>query len=212
MYYDRLRTMLRRYAVGVHDEGEPASAAELDSAGKLPPGTRDLYCSWNGLRLFHDACVIEPLARLRKDGAELRLGEYDGSTLFLDERGRVRIEDETGDRIVAGSSLERFIDAVVAREKLLIGADGEFTDAFAESAELSMEMRRKRTRAAIKADPKSAFWQLELVELALDEKDAETAAEALQAAVEVDPGGLRRSPEIERLIKDVRVRSKLKLL
>ncbi len=50
------------------------------------------------------------------------------------------------------------------------------------------------------------------MELALDEKDAETAATALQAAVEVDPGGLRRSPEIERLIKDVRVRSKLKLL
>jgi hypothetical protein len=212
MYYDRLRTTLRRYATGVHDEGEPATAAEIAAAGTLPPGARDLYRSWNGLRLFHDACVIESLARLKQDGAQLRLGEYDGSTLYLDDRGRVRIEDETGDRIVAGSSLERFIDAVVAREKLLVGADGEFTDAFAASAELSIEMRRKRTRAAIKADPKSAFWQLELVELALDEKDAETAAQALQAAVEVDPGGLRRSPEIERLIKDVRVRSKLKLL
>jgi hypothetical protein len=212
VFYDRLRTALRRYAAGVHDEGAPASAAELQAAGALPPGAADFYRSWNGLRLFHDACVIVPLSELRRQGDQLRLGEYEGATLFLDARGRVRIEDETGDRIVAGSTLERFMDAVMAREKLLVGADGEFTDAFVDSAELSMEMRRKRTRAALKADAGSAHWQVELVELALDENDADTAARALQAAVEVDPGGLRRSPEIEKLIKDVRVRSKLKLL
>ncbi len=211
MFYDRLRAALRRYAAGVHHEGAPATTAELD-ARALPPGARDFYRSWNGLRLYHDACVIVPLAELVPDGPHLRLGEYDGSALFLDDTGRVRIEDETGDRIVAGSSLERWLDAVVAREKLLVGNDGEFTHVFADSAELSPEVRRKRSRAALKADPHSAFWQLEAVELALDDQDAEAAAKALAAAIEADPAGLRRSPEIERLIKDARVRAKLKLI
>jgi tetratricopeptide (TPR) repeat protein len=183
MFFDRFRADLRRYADGVHELGDPAPESALAA---LPPVLRDLYRSWNGMRLFTDSVCFEPVERIGREGGLWRVGEAFGAPLAVDEAGRVLELDDAGDPVVAGSTLERFLAALMAREGLLVDREGEWKDVFDGDA-LSTEVRQKRSRVGLKHDPGSAAWQLESAELAFEAGDAERAETALRAAVEADP-------------------------
>jgi tetratricopeptide (TPR) repeat protein len=195
IFFDRFRAAISRYAEGVHELGDPATkaarkAAETRLHRPLPAGFDDLYISWDGLRLFTDSFVLEPLAKLTvEDERTLRLGEALGAPLIVDGDGRIYELDELGDRLLTGSSIERWLDATVAREGLLVERDGEWKDVFAAGEEtLNPEVRKKRIRAGLKADPQSATWQLEAAELAFESGTLEDATKALELAVAADPG------------------------
>jgi len=175
-FFDRFRVELGKYEDGVHDVGEPVDAAKLKG---LPAQLADFYRSWNGVRLFADTIVIDPI------GSE-RLGEWPEGTLELDSDGRVRSRDEEG-AIVVGSTLEKFLAAVMAREGLLVEHDGEFKDVFDED-DVAPRVREKQTRAALKIDPDAAAWHLEAAERAFDDGDEAAAEAALARAVALDEG------------------------
>ena len=178
-FFDRFRVELGKYEDGVHDVGEPVDAAKLKG---LPAQLADFYRSWNGVRLFADTIVIDPI------GSE-RLGEWPEGTLELDSDGRVRSRDEEG-AIVVGSTLEKFLATVMAREGLLVERDGEFKDVFEED-DVEPRVHEKQTRVALKIDPDAAAWHLEAAERAFDEGDDAAAEAALARAGE--PAALRRA-------------------
>lgn len=173
-FFDRFRVELAKYEEGVHDVGEPVDEAELKD---LPPQLADFYRSWNGARLFADTIVIAQLG-------SSTLGEWPEGMLELDRDGRVRSRDEEG-AIVVGSTLEKFLAAVMAREGLLVDRDGEFRDVFDEE-DVAPEVRAKQTRAALKIDPDAAAWHLEAAERAFDDGDDAAAEAALARAVALD--------------------------
>jgi hypothetical protein len=193
VFYDRFRTQLGRYAAGVHELGAPAGDAALGRVearlGRaLPPGLRDFYRSWNGARLFHETIVIAPVEELFADEDGLRIGEALGAPLAVDARGRVVEIDDLGERVVAGSTVERWLEATMAREGLLVDREGEFKDVFAGEGALTAEVRRKRVRLGEKADPGAASFFVEAAELSFDDGDDAAAEAQLARAVELDPG------------------------
>ena len=199
MFFDRFRAEIRRYADGVHELGDPAQPGAVDAAErrlgcKLPAELRELYRSWDGLRLFLGAFVIEPGAGLQPiDERFLVLGEALGVPIDLDGDGRLFERDELGDRVLVGSDVERWLHAVVAREGLMVDRDGEWKDVFESGDALEPEVARKRVRVSLKADPGSAEWRIEEAELAFDEGDDVRAEDALAAGVAWELlGGLHR--------------------
>lgn len=205
MYFEKLREALGRYAAGVHEVGAPASAEELRRAvarlGRaLPPELVELYRSWDGLRLFCDSFTLVEAASVALSGELLRIGEALGAPLFLDEKGRIFEADEAGDLHLVGSSIEKWLGALMAREALLVDREGEWKEVFSGGA-LRSEVRVKRMRAGLKADPDAAAWHEEAAELAFEAGDSDEAVRALEQAVAADPkagaawallGGLRR--------------------
>jgi tetratricopeptide (TPR) repeat protein len=183
LFFERFRADVRRYADGVHELGAPVEDPVL---ARLPAALRELYRSWDGMRLFTDSIVLEPAARIARADGRWRVGEAFGAPLEVDEAGRVYALDDARDPLLEGSTLERWLHAVVAREGLLVDRDGEWKDVFDGDA-LSLEVRRKRARAGLKADPQSAAWQLEAAELAFEEGELDDAEAALRAAVAADP-------------------------
>ena len=184
-FFDRFRVELGKYDDGVHDVGEPLDGEALT---KLPPGLGDFYRSWNGARLFADTIVIVPRGELRPiDGGGMRIGDWPEGALELDGDGRVRSRGEDGAAIVVGSTLEKFLAAVMAREGLLVDRDGEFKDVFDEEG-IDARARDKQTRAALKIDPDAAAWHLEAAERAFDDGDESAAEAALARAVALDEG------------------------
>jgi hypothetical protein len=196
----------------VHDLGAPATEAELARAEEtlgraLPPSLRDLLGQWNGGWLFHDDHVLYgapgargELAQLALDGGRIRFARGPAEELLLDERGRVIARDlDTGDERVAGSDLERWLDATMAREAVVYDRDGEFRDEAFDGGELSESARRKRAKAAAKADPASPAWHQELAEILVDEGDEDGAIAEMEKAADVDPGDAELRTELARL-------------
>lgn len=186
-YFERFRLELSRYADGVHELGAPASAAALAMAG-LPAQLADLHRSWDGMRLFADTVLIVPLAEQTStsDGGR-RIGQWPEGALELTADGRVRSRDDDGAALVVGSTLERFVTAVMVREGLLVDREGEFKDVFDEE-DIDERVRDKQTRAALKIDPDAAAWHLEAAERAFGDGDEAAAEAALARTVALDEG------------------------
>jgi hypothetical protein len=180
-FFDRFRVELRKYAAGVHDVGEPLPSPPAE----LPSELRELYQSWNGARLFADTIVIVPASEVTPAPGGWRIGEWPEGTLEIDANGRVRSRDDEGAAIVVGSTLERFVAAAMAREAVLVDREGEFKDVFDEEG-ITQAARSKQTEAALKIDPLSAAWQLEVAERAFDDGDEGAAQQALARAVAID--------------------------
>jgi tetratricopeptide (TPR) repeat protein len=188
-----VRVELRRYHDGVHEVGAPAApgaiaAAERRIGRALPAALVTLYHSFDGLRLFVDGFVVRGTAAIAAEGQLVRLGETPEGPVLLDDQGRVLAVDEAGDRAVAGSTLERWLTAVMVREGLLMGADGEWRDVFGDDGGLTLEVRQKRVRAGLRVDADAAVWCLEAAELAFELGKDDEAEAALEAAVAADPG------------------------
>ena len=198
-FFDRFRRALARYADGVHDLGapaiKPALAVAASTVGPLPPAYVDFLTQWNGAFLFLDSLRLfgvegahPELLGLRRDERGLRIGEAHGETLYLDDQGRVLAWDAaTESGSVVGSDFVRWLDAVMAREALLLGRDGEFREEAFVDGEVDPRVARKRNAAAIKADPDAPAWHGELAELLEESGDLDGAIVALQRTVTLDP-------------------------
>src|SRR5262249_46043579 len=132
---------------------------------------------------------VEPLEREPDTGPLMTIGRAPDRELMLDERGRVLARDLATEELwVEGSGFARWLDAVMAREGVLYDRHGEFREEAFDGGDLSTEARRKRAQAALKADPDSPAWNIELAELFVEGGERESAMEALARALELAPG------------------------
>lgn len=181
---------LLEYAEGVHQLALPATREALASAetrlGRpLHPSHRAWLERHDGATLFHDAYRIFGCAELVDD----RFGEEGESDLALDAGGRVlRVEIGAQETLVAGSSLDRWLDALFAREALAYDRDGEFRDVFEDDGlELRPEVMRKREERAVRCDPESPAARFELGRLLARDGRLGSAEAELVRATELDP-------------------------
>jgi tetratricopeptide (TPR) repeat protein len=152
-FFERFRAEVARYAEGVHRLGEPASAQDVHG---LPEELASFLRSWNGGDLFVDAFTLLPAAEVRPDGGLWVFGHTAaGDRLALDAAGQVvKLEEDTGEGLVEGTSFARWIEALVAAEATIYDREGEFVDVFDETGqELRPEAAEKRERRFLKIDP-----------------------------------------------------------
>jgi tetratricopeptide (TPR) repeat protein len=209
MFFERFREAAARLPDGLIRFSPPASP-EAIAAGEarlglaLPAEYASFLRSFDGADLFHETIVVagvgetapRSLLELNEernvdDRSEIVFAEaVAGDRFALDARGRVlRLRAGSDERILAGSSFERWLDATVARERVLYGPDGEFApDVFDEDGEeISAAVVLRQTERALKVDPGSAEAQHERG-LALRRLGrAERALEAFAAASALDP-------------------------
>jgi tetratricopeptide (TPR) repeat protein len=203
-FFESLRTAARRYAAGVHEFGAPADEKQLTAAEKrlgvaLPPPHREFLRSYNGAALFHESILLFPAEEIAETPALsaerrfLRIGDTPDGALWMRvsedpaQDGRIYLVDEEApDPILAGASIESWLDATLAREGLCVDRDGEFRDVFSDDG-LLPEVRRKQAQAGLRRDPDSALYHLEQGELYSEEGDLPAAIAALQKAVACDP-------------------------
>lgn len=177
MFFDRFREALSRLPDGLVRTGPPATGEALAAAesalGPLPPILRSFLQSFDGADLFHETVVIagvgpgapRSLTELNpQPGPELVFAEAPGADRFaLRADGavlRLKAGDEDGERErwLAGSGFERWLEALVAHERVLYGPDGEFSpDAFeADGAEILPLAALRQAERALKLDPDAA--------------------------------------------------------
>ena len=191
----RLREALSRFSDGVHTLDAPATAAEVAAAERrlgvsLHATVKELYAFADGLWLFDEVVRVHRLAELTMSPRQrVVCAKSDGVSLTCDVDGRIYEEDEDGDTILSGLSLEDELLVRLARESLLIDAEGEWKDVFGLDGELLPAVRRRRNEAARKRAPHAARWLIEAAELSLELDEDQAAAESLLAeAVAKDPG------------------------
>jgi hypothetical protein len=202
-FFEGFRGELKRYAEGVHQLEPPAGAdaiarAEQRLGRALPADFRDFLAQWNGGFLFHDDLTLfgaggpAALDRLEAAGQEIRFGTAPGSELRFDGAGRVVTFDEaTEERAVEGGGFARWIEALMARERLVVDREGEVRPEALDGVELRLTVRRKRAEAAARIDPGSAAWQEELAAVRAEEGRAGDARAALERAAEIQPEAAR---------------------
>ncbi|HEX4404278.1 MAG TPA: SMI1/KNR4 family protein [Polyangia bacterium] len=207
MFFDRFREAMARLPAGLI---RPAPAATPDliaraeaRLGPLPAPYASFLRSFDGADLFHEAIVIagvgasapRDLVALNDEAAEtddaLVFAEaVAGDRFALDARGRVlRLRAGSDERIVAGSTFEHWLDATIARERVLYGADGEFApDVFDDDGEeIAPLIVVRQTERALKIDPGSAEAQHERGVALRRLGRLDRAVEAFAAATALDP-------------------------
>jgi tetratricopeptide (TPR) repeat protein len=213
MFFERFREATARLPDGLIRPAPPASPASIARAearlgAALPPEYASFLRSFDGVDLFHEAIVVagvddaaprallalnETLGEARASVArrELIFAEaVAGDRFALDERGRVlRLRAGSDERILAGSGFERWLDATIARERLLYGPDGEFApDVFDDDGEeIAPAVVLKQTERALKIDPGSAEAQHERGVALRRLGRMGPAIEAFAAATALDP-------------------------
>jgi tetratricopeptide (TPR) repeat protein len=186
IFYERFRAELARYAEGVHNLGEPARA---DALLGLPDELGSFLRSWDGAELFIDAVTILPVAGITREEDLVVFGATGaGDRLALDGKGRVlRLEEDTGERLVEGTSFARWLEAFVAGEGILYDREGEFQEVFDDEGELLPRFAEKRERKVLKVDPGASAPRWRLAKALAKLGHADKAIAALREAVELDP-------------------------
>jgi tetratricopeptide (TPR) repeat protein len=172
-FFDRFRSAIARLPAGLIRARPPAvpddvARAEAALGRPLPAPYASFLQSFDGADLFHESVVIAgvgaraPLlltALEQERPGELVFAEaLSGDRLALDASGRVlRYDPGAGERALAGSAFERWLDATVAREQILFGPDGEYApDAFDPSGEVVPAIALRQAERALKVDPGAA--------------------------------------------------------
>lgn len=177
MFFDRFREAVSRLPDGLVRTGPPATAEALAATesvvGPLPAILRSFLQSFDGVDLFHETVLIagvgphapRTLTALNPTpGPELVFAEAPGADRFaLRADGavlRLRAGDDENEpeRWMAGSGFERWLEALVAHERVLYGPDGEFSpDAFEpDGAEILPLAALRQAERALKLDPDAA--------------------------------------------------------
>jgi hypothetical protein len=186
----RLREALGRFADGVHQLALPAASTALERArtAGLPASVLRVYQLADGIDLFGDLVRLRPLAAIEGIGDEHLLGEAEGQRLCCDAAGRIVELDDDDDRLCVAEDLETALLVYLAREALLVGADGEWKEVFGDDGELVAGVRRRRNEAALKRAPNASRWLVEAAELTLElDGDETTALKRCAEACAVDP-------------------------
>ncbi|MEA2699272.1 MAG: hypothetical protein QOI66_3543 [Myxococcales bacterium] len=207
MFFEKFRAAQARLPAGLIRVGPPAAAAAINAAEKqlgqaLPDQLRSFLLSFDGADLFHGTIVIagvdphaDPTLLALRDGvapedrlvfAEAGLGDK----FVLDRQGRVfRVRAGSDERVLAGSTFAKWLDATVAREQILYDVEGEFlADAFEpDGEEVTPQTARRQAERALRHDPGSAEAQHDLGTALRRLGRTPEAAQAFGAAAELDP-------------------------
>ena len=151
----------------MHRLNAPATAAEVRG---LPTELASFLRSWNGGVLFVEAYVLRSAAELETRDKMLIFGETETGDLLAIDRSTpksepvVRIEADTEEMMIEGSSFARWIEAAVVADGVLHDREGEYAEAVYDETgeELSLEASMKRERKALRIDPTAAGpkWRL----------------------------------------------------
>ncbi|MBI4509417.1 MAG: tetratricopeptide repeat protein [Deltaproteobacteria bacterium] len=191
-FFERFRQEIARYAPGVHRLGSPPSAEAVKA---LPEELASFLRSFDGAELFIDALTIFDRAHVEREGDLLVFGETgtgDRMALDLSAPGGpnvVRLEEDTGETLVEGTSFGRWIEGFVVAEGVIYDREGEFREGvFDETGEeLAPDAVIKRERKALKLDPSAPApaWRLAR---ALEKKgQVEEAIRLLEQVTERSP-------------------------
>jgi len=154
VFFERFRAEVGKYADGVHRLGEPAPPGAVV---ELPGELASFYRSWNGADLFVDAVTIWPADKVWREDDLCVFGETaTEDRLAVDGHGRVvKIEEDTGETLIEGTSFGRWIEGLVAAEGVVYDREGEFNEDVFEkdSDDLTPAAAEKRERRALKVDP-----------------------------------------------------------
>jgi tetratricopeptide (TPR) repeat protein len=204
LFFERFREAAARLPDGLIRPAPPATLSEIAAAegalgARLPAEYASFLRSFDGADLFHEAVVIagvgpaapRALLELGSRAGELVFAEaVAGDRFALDGAGRVwRLRAGSDERILAGSSFGLWLDACVARERLLYGSDGEFApDVFDEDGEeIAPATVVRQMERALKVDPGSAEAEHERGVALRRLGRGEKAVEAFAAATALDP-------------------------
>jgi hypothetical protein len=207
MFFETFRAAQARLPAGLIRVGPPAAATAITAAEKqlgrpLPDQLRSFLLSFDGADLFHGAIVIAGVAP-DADPTLITLGNGGdqenglvfaeaglGDRFILDGQGRVfRVRSGSDERVLAGSTFAKWLDATVAREQILYDVEGEFlADAFEpDGEEVTPQTARRQAERALRHDPGSAEAQHDLGTALRRLGRPALAAQAFAAAAELDP-------------------------
>lgn len=188
IFFERFRAEVARYADGVHRLGDPARPAALKG---LPAELASFLRSFDGADLFVDALTIRDAAHVAREGELVVFGETaTGDRLALDPGGRVlRLEEDTGEALVEGTSFARWIEALVVADGVLYDREGDFREGLfdEDSDELTPAAAEKRERKALKLDPDAPAPAWRLARALERSGRAAEAEKLLRRAVAGDP-------------------------
>jgi tetratricopeptide (TPR) repeat protein len=187
-FFERFREEVAGYAEGVHRLGGPASPAALVDVPDAE--LRDFLGSWDGAELFIDAYLVRSAAQLEREGGVLWFGETalgDSLGIELERGGRVvRLEEDTGELLVEGSSFARWLEATVVADGVLYDREGEWLDDVFDDDrdELSSAAAVRREKKALKLDPDAPAPAWRLAKAQERGGDARAARKTLEQLVE----------------------------
>ena len=184
VFFDRFREAVAGYAEGVHRLGAPAPAAAIAKVADAE--LRDFLASWNGAELFIDAYTIYPAGdEAATDEGVTWFGETSlGDRLGLAGGCVVRLEEDTGELLVEGTSFARWLDATVVADGVLYDSEGEWLDdVFDDEGELAPAASMKRERKALKIDPGAPAPAWRLAKAQERSGDASAARKTLESLV-----------------------------
>ena len=208
MFFERFREAVARLPAGLLRPGPAADADAVEAAVRalgrpLPDDYASFLRSFDGADLFHESVVIAGvgaqsplrLADLnpQSPAAELAFAETTAGDrfVFAEKSGAVyRVRSGSEERVLAGSDFTRWLDATVAREQILYGADGEFAPEVFEDdgEEIQPRIALRQAERALRVDAGSAEAHCDRgIALRRVGRLAE-AADAFERAAELDAG------------------------
>jgi hypothetical protein len=195
---DRLVTAVGEAASGMHWLG--AGAFVLDAS--WPAALAEVYRRFDGASLFLDTIVLAAASQVKGErrgdagvteaerrSAYHRVGEIEGDSLYVDDDGRVwRMEEDTGEWLLEGSRLDRWLLGVFEAQGMLYDRDGEFSDdAFDEDGDLTAVMSERMNRRLLKRDRDAAAPRWRLARAMVQQGKLAEAREQLEAVVAAEP-------------------------
>jgi tetratricopeptide (TPR) repeat protein len=186
---DRLVAALEAGPAGLHELGLPTGDVPLD----WPASLGDVYLAFDGGSLFHEELELYAAANVVSDeGGRHVVGTIDDAPIVVDDDGRVlRTDDETGEEVVDGTSLARWLRGRIDSLAMLVDKDGEYVDdAFDAQGELVPEVAIAQARAQVKRDARAPGPRWRLARLLASggaPGDLEAARRELERVVELAP-------------------------
>jgi tetratricopeptide (TPR) repeat protein len=208
VFFERFREAVARLPAGLLRPWPAADGQEIEAAARglgrpLPDDYASFLRSFDGADLFHESVVIagvgaqSPL-RLsdlnpHSPAPELAFAETVAGDrfVFAERMGAVyRVRAGSEERVLAGSDFTRWLDATVAREQILYGADGEFAPEVFEDdgEEIQPRIALRQAERALRVDAGSAEAHCDRGVALRRLGRLDDAADAFARAAELDAG------------------------
>jgi tetratricopeptide (TPR) repeat protein len=176
VFFERFREAVARLPDGLLRPGPAADPEAIEAAARalgrpLPDDYASFLRSFDGADLFHESVVIAGvgaqsplrLSDLNPQGPAPELAFAATAAgdrfVFAETPSAVyRVRAGSEERVLAGSDFTRWLDATVARDQILYGADGEFAPEVFEDdgEEIQPRIALRQAERALRADAGSA--------------------------------------------------------
>jgi tetratricopeptide (TPR) repeat protein len=208
VFFERFREAVARLPAGLLRPGPAADALAVEAAARalgrpLPDDYASFLRSFDGADLFHESVVIAgvgaqsplrlPDLNPQSPAPEVAFAETAAGDrfVFAEKPGAVyRVRAGSEERVLAGSDFTRWLDATVAREQILYGADGEFAPEVFEDdgEEIQPRIALRQAERALRVDAGSAEAHCDRGIALRRLGRLDEAADAFARAAELDTG------------------------